>query len=435
MLVLLSVIFGSVGLTVQAMVWTADETKTLDRNLEPVIIQGADVISLLGAPVESLFVYTYQGTTWGDQIPIQVDEVTVGGYYTSTEDGLLDDNDEIVFMAQDLGDRATDTSWLEKTLSISDTWYEIEVADPLNPTQKGWAYLVRSDDLPVSFSDDYVDYTAAVQQITASQYRLGFADTHPGVDYLTMNGNSTDILDLTKLRVILDLGWLGVVTVTEQILPNPGLTVIKDGPIRVVLHQNITYNDYPFVNLNLGNTYIAYAGMFQSISDVDFELGNSTTLSSIRTSVDFDSVISGTATYYNANTPGGVNIDGNPDPVAELPLSKWGQVNHPTGRLIQVIDPALIGGTEQKNFFRDNHLPEEEDTGQAGSYGETGILFQGNVNPIFTLNDSLFILLPGSENEGPTYEAYFFNPLLVGVNFQGAVSTSPMFLPIIFKST
>ena len=75
-LILISV---GLALTGQIVASSPVEVETLDRELEPVIIKGSDVIFLNGAPVEHLFVYTYTGTGFGGQIPIQVDEVTASG--------------------------------------------------------------------------------------------------------------------------------------------------------------------------------------------------------------------------------------------------------------------------------------------------------------------------------------------------------------------
>ncbi len=431
LLIPLVLLVVSMGLAGQTIAGATAEIKTLDRDLEPVIIKGAGVGLLRGTPVEHLFVYTYTGTDWGGQIPSQVDKITASGGYTSTG-GNLNNNDEIVFMAKDLGDRAPDTEPLTATLPISNAWYEIEVSDPLSPTKKGWAYLVRSNELSSTFSGDYVDYIASTQHITANQYELGFPTTYEGMEYLAINGSGVDILDRTKLRVVLDLGTLGVTTMTEQNLINPQIAFVKDGPVRVILQQAVQRTVVPgSVEANLSNTYLAYDSLFQTTSETDFDLGGLATLSRVRTSVDLHSVVSGAATFYNANTPLGVPINGSPDAVAETPFSNWTQVSHPSGRLIQVTDPTSAGGTPQ-NFYRDNSNPEShDDTGDnPGSYGDSGILIEGGVNQIFSTRNSFFILPPpdgGPDNVGDTYEEYFFDPLTTSLDFP------PVFLPIILK--
>ncbi len=441
--VLLALIVTGVVLTGQAIAdvaGQANQAKTLDRDLEPVVVEGARVAALIGAPVEDLFVYTFTGNSLSGPIPVQVDEVTASGSYTTTEDGLLDANDEIVFMAMDLGDRPTDTTALTGTLTISDTWYEIEVTDPLSLTKKGWAYLVRSGTLTPGPGDDYVDIITTSQRITitARHYELGLTTAYEAIDYLAVNGSGVDILDRTKLRVLLEV--LGVpTTVTEQSLLNPEITFVKDGPVRVILQRSVQRDLSPIVEVNLDNTYRAYASLFQTTSDVNFDLGSSTTLSGIRTSIDLNSVASG-ATFYNANTPGGVTVDGSPDPVAETPFSNWAQVGHTTGRVVQVTDPTSVGDT-QKNYYCDDdsdpspgslECDDTEGTGDYVSYGDSGFLVEGDVNPVFTLWSSLFVLPPGQEDVGATYKDYFFNPLIIAPSSQAGQST--IFLPIIFKN-
>jgi hypothetical protein len=147
------VLFGD---TVADVAAQGGEAKTLTRDLEPATVYGSQVAGLGGAPVDDLFLYTFNGEVLSGQIPVQVDEVTAGGDYVGSEDGLLDGDDEIVLMAMDLGDRPADPTALIGTLPISATWYEIEVDDPLSPGQKGWAYLVRSSTLTPGFTDDWV---------------------------------------------------------------------------------------------------------------------------------------------------------------------------------------------------------------------------------------------------------------------------------------
>jgi hypothetical protein len=428
LLCLLLVLAAAMGLASWVMVQAAGEPKTLDRDLEPVVIQGIQVNALIGAPVQHLFVYTFTGSGLAERIPVQVDEVTASGNYTGSEDNLLDANDEIIFMAKDLGNRATDTTLLtSSTLPISPTWYEIEVTDPLSPTKKGWAYLVRSATLS-SPGGNYVDYIAATQDISATTYKLGLATTYLGFDDLTLNGNSTDILDRTKLRVT-PLVFGTPLTRTENNLV-PVTLLIKDGPIRVILQQTASASGLASLN----NTYLAYGSLLQTTASVS----SSFSLSKVRTSVDFSSAASG-ATFYNAIVPGGVTIDSNPSPdaVPGTPLSKWFQVSHSTGRLIQVTDLAQVGGTTQKNYYCEG--PAECDgtvqTGDGISYGDSGFLIEGNVSNKFSTKSSLYLLPAasgGSGNVGATYENYFFKPLQICAGRQ-AGPCAEVFLPIILK--
>lgn len=420
------VFIAFLGLSSWTIVQAAGEPKTLDRDLEPVVIKGTQLNALWGTPIQQLFVYTFTNSGLGGQIPLQIDEVNASENYVSSEDGLLDSNDEVVFMAQDMGNRATNINLLT-SLPISPTsWYELEVRDSLNPNKKGWAYLVRSSGLSDTSSSNYVDYIPATRRITTTpnQYRLEFATTeHPGLQNLFLFGG-IDILDRTKLRVT--QGIFG--TVTENALGPASPSVIKDGPVRVILQQKA---DAPLGLANLNTLYKAYPALVEATSTATSSLS----ISSARISVDFASVISGTATYFNANISGGVPINGSADAVGQTPLSRWIQISHLSGRLIQVTDGSTVGGT-QSNFYRDNIAPESSDnTGEDGSYGESGFLFSGSINKTFTLRSSLYILPPaggGTDNVGAAYESFFFNPLSICTALQ-AGACDEVSLPVILK--
>lgn len=429
LLLLLICLVVGIGLTDQAIANGDPEPKTLDRDLEPVIVRGANVASLSGTPVNQLFLYTYSGATLAGQIPMQVDEVTPGGDYVAAEDGLLDANDEIVFMALDLGDEAPATASLTTTLPISAAWYEIEVTDPLNPTKKGWAYLVRSNSLGPSFGGNYANYSAGPPRISASQYDVGFATTHIGLQELRLNGG-VDILDRTKLRITASSSLLP--PLTEDDLGNPSTTLIKDGPVRVVLKQVVQQSFAGgLAQGSVSTIYHAYAALLQGTATISFTLSG-VTLSSVRSSLDLQSVVvtSPPTVLHNANTPGGVIVDGTMDVIAAIPISNWTQISHTSGRLIQVTNPAPAGGVP-KNYYSDNSAAETNDPGESGSYGDSGFSFTGNINKMFTIPSAFFILPAGSGNTGDLYEDYFFNPLRVWASFQG-VSTAT-FLPIIIK--
>ncbi len=408
------------------------QPKTLDRNLEPVVRLGSQVTGLLGSPVDELFVYRFDGVT-PTQIPAQVDEVTASGSYTTTEDGLLDGNDEIVFMAADLGDRPADPAALLAMLPISATWYEIEVADPLEPARQGWAYLVRSATFTPT-GDDYVTYDYTTQHISTSQYTLGFTTTLPGLNYLDHNG-SGDILDRTKLRVTFN----SLFTLYENDLSDDLEThLIKDGPVRVIVRQSVvaTPGGVDLVAARVDTINRAYPALVQSTASISFTLLPFIDITRVRTSIDFNSHIAstGVATFYNRVTPAGVAIDGMTDTIAALPFSPWGQASHPYGRIVQVTDPGPIGGSPA-NYYCDNNNPaapaECDGTNKTGdnmSYGDSGFSITGDINSHFATESWLFFLPPPAtgeaDNVGDTYQDYFDNPL----------SQIKIFLPIIVKN-
>ena len=83
----------------------------INRPQDPIIVTGANLSAHGGAPVNELVLYAYQAGAW-TPIPFQIDERTndITGTYVISDDGLLDANDELVFMAADTGDSVNNNS-------------------------------------------------------------------------------------------------------------------------------------------------------------------------------------------------------------------------------------------------------------------------------------------------------------------------------------
>nr|NIR94850.1 hypothetical protein [Gammaproteobacteria bacterium]NIW45450.1 hypothetical protein [Gammaproteobacteria bacterium] len=115
----------------------------------------------------------------------------------------------------------------------------------------------------------------------------------------------------------------------------------------------------------------------------------------------------------------------------------WAQINHPTGRVIQVTDPTSVGGTQSTYYCDDNSGSGECDgtdtTGDGVSYGETGFAFSGSVNNTSTITISLFVLpAADGENVGEIYQDYVNQPLQITVIPMGGFDNT-VYLPILIK--
>ncbi|MDW7681634.1 MAG: hypothetical protein SCK70_13795, partial [bacterium] len=90
----------------------------INRKYEPVIIKGEVLSAFFGKEINKLYLFSYLAAnhSWR-MIPFQFDEVNTqvddSIKYFVPDDGLLDENDELVFMAADLGDKAENYSWPE----------------------------------------------------------------------------------------------------------------------------------------------------------------------------------------------------------------------------------------------------------------------------------------------------------------------------------
>merc|ERR1712179_304052 len=140
------------------------------RYLDPVVLTGADVPSLLGCGecVDRLVGFSWVEGAW-DQVPVQVDERHLQDYFNIKggecrlyernminlmyaepntysgvdEDETLDMDDEIVFMARFLGDKNEDVIFPDGVLE--GIVEELEVVDPVSSSSLGFMYLFLSD--------------------------------------------------------------------------------------------------------------------------------------------------------------------------------------------------------------------------------------------------------------------------------------------------
>jgi hypothetical protein len=399
----------------------------LTRSQEPVIIGGDELPVFDGAALDDLFVYAYAGAAW-QQIPFQLDEVDASGTYT-VENGVLGADDELVFMAMDLGEQATATDWITDTDSQSYARYEIQVSDPLNPGQQAWAYLYRSTTLSPALPADYVSWDAANQRLVGSTYAIGFSPTtHAAMDSMKLNGSGTDALDRGKIRIV-GTCWVGPIpidlTLNEEDLagsadPTPDI----DGPVRVGGGSTD------------GSSW-AYHSLYRS--DVAMNIDDLTppppctaiTIDQIRLSSDWlDPAASGMAptTYYDDNTPAGVTIDGVPDSVPAMPAAAWKQVGGGQGSIVQVVD-VTIGAGQVANYYRDDQALDPNDTGDGRSFGDAGFVVSDPGGQV-SAETVTFFLGPELPNVGTTYYEYYANPLQVTATAQSYGVRYYVFLPL-----
>ena len=127
------------------------ERATLARPETPVIVPGVRLDRLLGAPRDELRVYAWRDGAL-TPIPFQVDERTPEERYafdkgderrSDTDDGRLDINDELVFMARDVGDRVAPEAVDLGQRALE----EVLVTDPRGGGQ-GWVYVLRFPTAP-----------------------------------------------------------------------------------------------------------------------------------------------------------------------------------------------------------------------------------------------------------------------------------------------
>jgi hypothetical protein len=383
------------------------------RTLEPVIVKGADLSMYLNVPVTQIFVYAYHGGGWS-QLPAQVDEVNASGEYVAYENGLLDDNDEIVFMARDLGDSSGGAAPDPGGGTAIFSWYELTVTDPTHPGDQGWAYVVRPVSIAPTPTADYVQFDGSSHRITGSNYTLGFATPKAWLDYMTLGTSETDILDRApKVRLC-----KGFICLNESLFPDTPDGLIKDGPVRAILRDG---------------RVLAYGWMALSVIPItisppipapDF----------VRFSTDLNADAVG-ATFYNGVVPGGVPVDGVPDVVPATPFSSWSQLSLDTGvitgTIVQAFDVSQMGGTPT-NYYVDDSQIDNQDTGDQRHYGDDGVRVD-DPNLSFTFRTQLYFLDGAQPNVGETYAGYAAQPLQTVAEWHKLDMPFHIYLPLVIR--
>jgi hypothetical protein len=409
------------------------------RTLEPVILSGHQVPSYLGFDVENVFAYTYKNGDW-EQIPFQIDEINGNGDYVF-EDGLLDDNDELVFMAMDVGEIAGQGSWISDSVSQNNPRYQITVINPLNTEETGFVYLYSSNTINKTY-DAYVDWDDTEQLITAGSYKLGLGTLFQGIDHLELNGHGLDVLDRSKFRLAGVCRFSGndfPFLYNEEMVPSElenffQLSPEVYGPVRVGGGTQ-SYNNWFYHSLQIGEFSINFDYLKELICEIPgFNFGR---FDSFRFSFDWlDPTENGMApmVYYDANMTGGAAVDGVSEWVPISPLSSWMQVSGSHGSVVRATDISnnIIGSVE--NYYRDDLEADPFDTGDQQSFGDSG--FVAVFSPDQTeygqleVKMTVYFLGPNLPNIGDTYSGYTNHPLQVEANSQEFLMAQ--YFPVLF---
>ncbi len=374
----------------------AAQTGNLNRPYEPVILTGKEFpdFSNNTATLGQLFLYKYSAGTW-TQIPFQFDEVEPDSLtpanptYFRRGDGKLDDQDELVFMTRDAGDKAPTNAWINDASALTSQRYEIELTDPVN-ANKGYVYLFRSTTLSVAPAvKDYVTYVAPPSTgsgkdvIRGQSYEEGHLDNGLNNSLLvpvSENGSATNFLDRLKLRFQINIGL--PLTFSEDNFNLLSLT-IRDGRTRLIreLRERIslfgTDIDFPILI-----RYYAYSTVLGTSLNLT-SLPSAVRVTLLRQSVDFAANING-AKWYNQNVTNAITVTGAAGrlnaaqgaTVAE-PNLNWYMMSSAHGSYINIFSLPTNLGTTRRFYFHDSASGSNDgtvDSGDNKSYGDSGFL-------------------------------------------------------------
>jgi len=237
-------------------------SKTLTRFHDPVIVNTSLLRELPTRETARYRLYSAHQDILSP-IPFQFDERDDTGEIVfpgkdDTGEFTFDDNDELIFMAKDLGDRMFPSLLPGKGNGI----LEIEVTDLVDESQ-GWAYLLHfSERPPPRSSVTYATFDPEANQARALFYTM---DYFPGWNFFTgmrihatAGGTGENILDRMKLRIqpTFSLGlttWSPLFTEQDMTVKIDG---VKNGHVRAIrrVRQSLDLGQY-LPSIPNGTTY------------------------------------------------------------------------------------------------------------------------------------------------------------------------------------
>jgi hypothetical protein len=444
------------------------EPKTLDRDSEPVVVTVNRIPAFAGYDVDDIYVWANRNNAW-QQVVFQIDEVngtfmrkdnpvvSSGPHknYYIPDNGVMDSDDEIVFMANETGDRVNAGTWPPGT-DHNISRYEITVTDPLTGN-KGWAYLYYDDTNPAWTTVDYGSWTESSNYLDIYGYSLNYNDDDEHMLYYTemnvdpnIGGTDVDIVDRNKRFVHLDVTMEprrdeegncarnGLETYYSGLDNDPQYNheyAIKDGPVRVIRHLRWGFGNANFFNdptdkmgWRVAEEYKYYPSMYTEDEFIRHQSGTTYGEHYYR-SIDHTAA-AGAMAYYNSNSGTGT-VNGNPaDDTVTSPLLTWDQISSSHGSYITTYNISSFSGEgtcpciKTTRWIDDSGFSETADgetrqNAEAGRYGEHGIDFvRGSPCTTYTWQTGHFyyktyFLGADAPNIGEEYWNYSDTPLSI----------------------
>ena len=215
--------------------------KTIARKADFIIIHGSQLAGTLNQEIPLLGLYAKTGNQV-QPIPFQIDEIDAEGEWVlpikspslkrpgkedKDDNALFDENDEMVFMIADSGDRILAADYPSGARAVD----EIMLVDPLDKG-KSWVYLCVFPAPPRPSPVDYVTYSVLDNRIISSALELGFSSEVPITwDHLSFIG-MPNMLDRMKIRFKVKV--IGMQFYRDETDFSSELISFKDGPVRVI---------------------------------------------------------------------------------------------------------------------------------------------------------------------------------------------------------
>lgn len=334
-----------VGMALSAFAGGPIDRASLKRIHDPVIVSTSDLAHFSDRATESFRLFALRNSVLVP-IPFQFDQRDADDEWVVTADGRrqkfsFDENDELVFMVKDAGDRAAPT-----TLPAGhDDGVEIQIHDPVDGAS-AWVYLLHfPSDAPPKASTTYVAFDLSTNTLRAASYRIQYA---PGKASLITGMQIVDAAGQAGPNIIADTrislemvfalpiygSWRsrlterdfggqvdgfsnGSVRATRRVRQTVDLgSFLPDVPGGTV------YSHYYFSSFQTPSTFSIPSVALRALREIHYEGANEFELSSG----------SGDATYWDAANPRGIRLV--PNGMREVNTTtdhQWWAVSGPSG--------------------------------------------------------------------------------------------------------
>ena len=390
----------------------------LERPYEPVELRGDKLAGFYGYPVNEIFLYAWNDTTksWR-MMPFQIDErvYAVDPYdeehmrhsYFLPDDGLLDVDDELVFMVADMGDRAPDMGWIDNPESKAFQRIELRAVDRENAALAAYAYLFRSATITESVPMPYgLGEDSLLDQIESKFYTVSLDDTVGLVENISIKppfGSGVDIFDRQKIRAKAVLGagpfgdlrfnkvderWIKLLPGYRKVTSKPVVRLIREVrqtfALGIPLLEEkmafyITARFYPFNGRVTGGSALDSESLRRAMPAWEDPYIN---FIALRQSWDLNVHASGMLFYNNRNRA--IPIDGQSDLVdaqIDRPVYEWTMVTGSQGTLFSMtVLPDTVADAISLYYYDNSQggtgdaaAYKFEDTGDFASYGDFGL--------------------------------------------------------------
>jgi hypothetical protein len=372
--------------------------KTLTRTEDWVVVRGNDLPRLKGRHKDKVRCYAQRGGAFVP-IPYQVDERTPLGGFCFTEGdkeflvedvdhGLIDDNDELVFMAKDAGDLVNESSFpagqnavhliqLEDPKTHTTGWVYVFGFDGEPPprSSKRYAWIEKKADGSIAWNGErfYSDNAASTWN-ACRLTTLKFADPADAVPDYTKCPN---VIDCSKVTLRLKKWFKCLQWDSTDFYVKLGGYI--NGPVRVIVQSLMEFDVALGFKIRAKDSYIiCYANASQMPTNCDnpIDISDDAGESWYKLLMDLNSKTAKGWKFYNSWNPNPVTIDGKMDD-DEQKLDKrwpeWNCVYGPQGAIISrfVLPKEVIRSTNEL-YYSDNLEEREPPEFEPGNFGTFG---------------------------------------------------------------